>query len=52
MKLRPHTSNPSVAPVFVPGCSGPAPAYACSVEGFGRVVDSAIDTRFVIGSRK
>ena len=39
--------HPSVAPVFVPGCSGPAPAYACSVEQFGRVVDSAIDTRFV-----
>jgi 4-phytase/acid phosphatase len=39
--------HPSVAPVFVPGCSGSAPAYACSVEQFGRVVDSAIDTRFV-----
>ena len=39
--------HPSVAPVFVPGCSGPAPAYACSVEQFGRGVDSAIDTRFV-----
>jgi len=39
--------HPSIAPVFVPGCSGSAPAYACSVEEFDRVVDSAIDTRFV-----
>jgi len=35
--------QPSIAPVFVPGCSGPAPAYACSVEGFAKVVTAAID---------
>lgn len=46
------TQHPSVAPVFVPGCSGPAPAYACSVEQFGRVIDSAIDTRFITASPK
>ena len=39
--------QPSIAPVFVPGCSGPAPYFACSAQGFARVVDSAIDTRFV-----
>ena len=41
------TEQPSTAPVFVPGCSGPAPAYACSVEGFAAVVSAAIDLRFV-----
>ena len=46
------TEHPAIAPVFVPGCSGPAPAYACSVEQFVRVVDSAIDTRFVTASPK
>jgi 4-phytase/acid phosphatase len=44
--------QPSVAPVFVPGCSGPAPAFACPVEEFARVVDSAIDNRFVVASPK
>ncbi|WP_158820672.1 histidine-type phosphatase [Granulicella sp. S156] len=41
------TEQPSVGPVFVPGCSGPAPAYACSVEDFTRVITTAIDPRFV-----
>ena len=47
--LRPLTGaeQPSTAPVFVPGCSGPAPAYACSVEGFAAVVTAALDPRFV-----
>lgn len=47
--LRPLTGaeQPAVAPVFVPGCSGPAPAYACSVEGFARAVTAAIDPGFV-----
>ena len=47
--LRPltGTEQPSTAPVFVPGCSGPAPAYACSVEGFAAVVTAAIDPRFL-----
>jgi 4-phytase / acid phosphatase len=44
--------QPSIAPVFVPGCSGPAPTFACSVEEFARVVDSAIDNRFVVASPK
>jgi 4-phytase/acid phosphatase len=38
---------PSIAPVFVPGCSGPAPAYVCSAEEFSRVIKSAIDANFV-----
>jgi 4-phytase/acid phosphatase len=47
--LRPLTGaeQPSVAPIFVPGCSGPAPAYACSVDDFARVVTAAIDDRLV-----
>ncbi|WP_047492551.1 histidine-type phosphatase [Terriglobus sp. TAA 43] len=47
--LQPLTeqNGPSIAPVFVPGCSGPAPAYACSVEDFSRVVGGAIDTNFL-----
>jgi 4-phytase/acid phosphatase len=39
--------QPSVAPVFVPACSGPAPTYACSVEDFAHAVTVAIDPRFV-----
>jgi 4-phytase / acid phosphatase len=39
--------QPSVAPVFVPGCSGPAPTYACSLEGFARVVTAVVDPKFV-----
>ena len=38
---------PSVAPIFVPGCSGPAPYYACTLDGFRAVVTKAIDARFV-----
>ncbi len=47
--LRSLTSaeQPSIAPVFVPGCSGPTPAYACSVEDFSRVVTAAVDPAFV-----
>jgi 4-phytase/acid phosphatase len=47
--LRPLTGEeqPSIAPVFIPGCSGPTPAYACSVEGFAQTVTTAIDPRFV-----
>ena len=44
--------QPSIAPIFVPGCSGPAPTFACSVEEFARVIDSAIDNRFVVTSPK
>jgi 4-phytase / acid phosphatase len=48
--LRPLTGaeRPSIAPIFVPGCSGVAPAYECTVEEFTRVVNSAIDNRFVV----
>jgi 4-phytase/acid phosphatase len=42
--------QPSIAPIFVPGCSGPGPAYACSVQDFARVVDTTIDNRFVVAS--
>jgi 4-phytase/acid phosphatase len=47
--LRPLTDDeqPSIAPVIVPACSGPAPAYACSVEGFAHAVTTAIDPRFI-----
>jgi 4-phytase / acid phosphatase len=47
--LRPltGTEQPSVAPIFVPGCSGPGPGYACSVEDFDKVVMSAIDPHFL-----
>jgi len=47
--LRPlrDAEQPSVGPVFVPGCSGPAPAYACSIDGFAGVVTAAIDPRFI-----
>ena len=40
-------AEPSVAPVFVPGCSGPAPAYACPLDGFRRVVEQAVDRRYL-----
>ena len=44
--------QPSIAPIFVPGCSGSGPTYACSVQEFAKVVDAAIDTRFVVVSSK
>jgi 4-phytase / acid phosphatase len=52
--LRPlaGAERPSIAPIFVPGCSGVAPAYECTVEEFTRVVNSAIDNRFVVDSPK
>jgi 4-phytase / acid phosphatase len=52
--LRPLTAaeRPSIAPIFVPGCSGVAPAYECSVDEFTGVVNSAIDNRFVVDSPK
>jgi 4-phytase/acid phosphatase len=33
--------KPSIAPVYVPGCSGPGPEYACSAGDFAGVVDAA-----------
>lgn len=48
-ELRPlkGEERPSVAPVFIPGCSGPGPEYACPVDAFDRVVTRAIDPQFV-----
>jgi 4-phytase/acid phosphatase len=46
------SEQPTVVPVFVPGCSGPGPAYACSLEDFDRIVISAIHMRFVSSERK
>lgn len=42
--LRPLTAEqpPSIAPIFVPGCSDPAPTYACSVKDFARVISAAV----------
>lgn len=34
--------KPSISPVYVPGCSGPGPEYACSLNEFARVVESAL----------
>ncbi len=47
LSLLEGSEQPSVAPVFVPGCSGPAPPYACALEDFDRVVTSAINQRFI-----
>ncbi len=33
---------PSVAPIFVPGCSGPGPEYACTLDGFKKMVSSVV----------
>jgi 4-phytase/acid phosphatase len=38
---------PSIAPTFVPGCSGAAPHYACSLEDFLHVLRAAVDATFV-----
>lgn len=47
--LRPLTGaeQPSVAPIFVPGCSRPGPEYACTVADFDKAVTNAIDPNFV-----
>jgi 4-phytase/acid phosphatase len=42
---------PSIAPIFVPGCSGTAPTYACAVEDFDHVITSSIDKSFVGAGR-
>ncbi len=41
--LTPLTGDekPSIAPVYVPGCSGPGPDYACALQDFVRVVNAA-----------
>jgi 4-phytase/acid phosphatase len=47
--LRPltGTEQPAVAPVFIPGCSGAAADFSCSLKAFGQVIDTAIDKRFL-----
>jgi 4-phytase / acid phosphatase len=52
--LRPltGTEQPSIAPVFVPGCSASTPGYPCSVEDFSKVISSAIDSRLVESTTK
>lgn len=37
--------KPSIAPIFIPGCSGPGPDYNCSVDGFAHAVDQAAHPR-------
>jgi len=36
------SEKPSIAPVFVPGCSGRQPEYACSLDDFTRVISAAV----------
>jgi 4-phytase/acid phosphatase len=47
--LKPLTGaeQPAVASVFIPGCSGAAVDYSCSLEDFAQAVDGAIDKRFL-----
>ena len=33
--------HPSIAPIYIPNCSGPGPDYACSLEDFARIVANA-----------
>lgn len=44
--------QPSLVPVFVPGCSEPEPGYPCDLAMFSRLVEGAIDGRFVDHSGK
>ncbi|MBT9329852.1 histidine-type phosphatase [Paracidobacterium acidisoli] len=37
---------PSVAPIFIPGCSRAEPGYPCPLSGFHRMVGQAIDPAF------
>ncbi len=46
------TEQPTIAPIFIPGCSGQAPAFACSIEDFDKVVTSAIDPGLVVPEAK
>jgi 4-phytase/acid phosphatase len=38
---------PSIAPIFIPGCSGALGKFDCSLAGFVRVTDAAIDRKSV-----
>lgn len=40
--------RPSIAPIFIPGCSGQGPGYACPVEQFSRIVNSSIDPSLLV----
>jgi 4-phytase/acid phosphatase len=37
--------KPSIAPIFIPGCSGPGPEYACSVDSFAQTIEDAVRAR-------
>ncbi len=39
---RADAEKPSISPVYVPGCSGAGPDYACSLSDFARVVDERV----------
>lgn len=45
---------PAVAPIFIPGCSVPVSAepYACPLDSFASLVQTAIDHRFVETQRR
>jgi 4-phytase / acid phosphatase len=47
--LKPLTGaeQPAIAPIFIPGCSGSAADYSCSLAAFSQAVDAAIDQRFL-----
>ena len=34
-------NQPSIAPIYIPNCSGPAPTYACSLKDFAHTVAAA-----------
>ncbi len=33
--------KPSISPIYIPNCSGPAPDYACTIKDFSAVVANA-----------
>jgi 4-phytase/acid phosphatase len=37
----------AIAPIFIPGCSGSAADYSCTLDAFRQTVDAAIDRRFL-----
>jgi 4-phytase/acid phosphatase len=41
-----ETALPSIAPIFIPGCSLAEAGYPCPLSGFHHLVEQAIDPRF------
>ena len=37
--------KPSIAPIFIPGCSGKLPDYACTVKDFTEAVSAAVNQK-------